>query len=209
MDGYLTVIMSLVAILAGAGVSWLFFRAQQQTDFQRLMSRLDNLGQDLTKVVRSGEVSEKIDLSRDLAEIRAAVYSLSEDVGGLAKEILSDVGRQQNRLLDSVQARFLAQVKESNRALRASIESELKGARSVDREGQVVDNLVQLVGNAIQTMGNYQRIAIEEESRAALDRVEKTVTSAVREVSDDVGELRKRIDAFPVALPPAGREVGE
>lgn len=201
MGNFLTIVMGLLGILGAAAISWVFFRAQQSADFRQLKGVLDELLVQVSLLERSRDITDKIDLQRELAELRVSIYGLSNDIGHIGSKIVSDFEQQQKQLLDAVQQRFASQVQQSHQALRASIERELKSPRGPNVENQVVENLVHLVGSAIQTMGNYQRIAIEEESLAALERVEKAVTGCMREVSEEVGDLKRKVDRLPLALP--------
>src|SRR5690349_11666231 len=118
----LTIALSVGGILTGIGVSWAFFRAQQQTDFNKLRDSLAEISKSVAILNDANKLSERIDLIKDLASLRATVESLNQHMSQLSATILSDFRRQQKEFMRSVQEEFEVQITESRKILEEAIE---------------------------------------------------------------------------------------
>lgn len=201
---WLNIILALSGLFAGAFVSWIFFRAQQKTDFNKLIQMLTDISGSVSILKDTSKISDKVELARDLTTIRVSVDNLSHKVNGLSGEILTDIRGQLDILMRAVSEQFDRQIEKSRTILIGSIERELKNSipSSPDRE-ILSGKLVDLFNNILHTMGEYQRITIRNEAETTLNNVEGKVTGAVTAVSKEAKQIVTKVDAL--SLPPSSR----
>jgi uncharacterized protein YoxC len=153
----LNIALSVGGMILGIVVSWAFFRANQQTDFNKLRDSLAKITEHVSILSQADMLWERMDLVNDLAGLRATVDSLNRTMLELSSTILKEFGRQQQEFTRSVQAEFENQTEKSSKVLEASIERELKDLipRSWER-AQIVARLGHLVKLAMYSMGQFQ-----------------------------------------------------
>ncbi len=196
--------LSALGCLIGAGVSWLFFRAQQQSDFNQLRAAVLNL---ISEVRASSSVSESVsrsvDTLKELAEIRSVVKEVGHGVNDLSSRIIGEFREHQRSLLETVQAQFERHVESSRTLLRQALEKELQFLVPQQQHEAVTSKLLDLVGHAMNSMGRFQRATIEQESQVTLTKVASAVTESVQEVARDVEKVEKVLGDLPgpIALP--------
>jgi hypothetical protein len=200
---WLTIALTLLGILIGAGISWAFFRAQQQLSFSAFEQKLSEIALGVTTLRENIKLSDHIDVARELGAVRSAVDHLDSAVGSLVGKVVGEVREQQSELLRVVQAQFDRQVAESREVLRSSVVKELGGSPSAQDQSALVNRLMDLVTDALTAMGHYQRAAIEDQSQAILERVEERIAGAIGKVGDEVHEIREKLSALEPASFPA------
>jgi uncharacterized phage infection (PIP) family protein YhgE len=199
----LNVVLSVGGILIGMVVSWAFFRAQQQTDFNKLRDSLTEISKSVAILNDANRLSERIDLVKDLSGLRASVESLNRYINQLSSTILNDFRHQQRVFMKSVQEDFEIQIEQSRKVLEGSIEKELKNLipSSPEQRGIII-RLVDLVKHALHSMGEFQRAIIENQSETALRKVATNVVSAIDEASKEAQQVKKQVETLPMLLPP-------
>lgn len=199
----LNVVLSVGGILIGMVVSWAFFRAQQQTDFNKLRDSLAEITKSVAILNDANKLAERIDLVKDLAGLRASVELLNQYINHLSSTILNDFRHQQGVFMKSVQEDFEIQIEQSRRVLEGSIEKELKHLiPDTPEQSGIIIRLVELVKHALHSMGEFQRAIIENQSEAALRKVASNVVSAINEASKEVQEVKRQVETLPRLLPP-------
>jgi hypothetical protein len=207
---WLTIALTLVGILIGAGVSWAFFRAQQQFSFNAFEQKLSEIAVGVTTLRENVKLSDHIDVARELGAVRSAVDHLDSAVSSLVGKVVGEVREQQAELLRAVQAQFDLQVAESREVLRNSVVKELGVVPSAQNQAALVSRLLDLVTDALTTMGHFQRAAIEDQSQEVLERVEERVAGAIGKVGDEVHEIREKLSALgPPPFPSLGLGSGD
>jgi hypothetical protein len=200
----LNIILSVGGILIGVIVSWVFFRAQQQTDFNKLRDSLSDISNSVAILKDANKLSERIDLVKDFAALRASVDTLGLSVSHLSATIIDEVRGQQKIFMKSVQEEFERQVEKSQKVLESSIERELR--KSIPRSPEqeiIISKLADLVKHAMHSMGEYQRVSFQNQSETALQKVEGKVVGAIGEVKKDVEAVKNQVTSLPKALPPS------
>jgi uncharacterized protein YoxC len=88
---WLQVVLSLVGFFAGAVISWIFFRAQQTTDFNVLRDLLNKVSHDIGNRDRT-VLGKLTSLDKTISKYDRTIMNLTETMGGLKE--LTDVSRR-------------------------------------------------------------------------------------------------------------------
>jgi division protein CdvB (Snf7/Vps24/ESCRT-III family) len=157
----------------------------------------------ITTLRENVKLSDHVDVARELGAVRSAVDHLDSAVNSLVGKVVGEVREQQTELLRAVQAQFDRQVAESREVLRNSMVRELGVLPLAQDQTALVNRLLDLVTDALTTMGHFQRVAIEDQSQAVLERVEERISGAIGKVGDEVHEIREKLRALEPASFPA------
>lgn len=129
----LQIVLSLIGFIVGAIMSWIFFRAQQKTDFVALRDAIQslknqeikNIDKNIAIIKKANDVSTYIRLNQEMSELHISIHKLSSDVNGLPQKIISDFKNEQHAFLDRVNDKFAEKVNESQITLEQHLRQEL------------------------------------------------------------------------------------
>ena len=195
---WLSVVLSIFGVACGAGISWVFFRTQLLTDFNKLQESLH------TVVTMQLDLAQKIDLSKeikdgvDLGSIKDTVQKLDRDLNSAVKEILSDVKSQQQELANKIQQEFRSQSDTATSSVKAAFSSEVSKyiANKNDQE-QLLSSLVSSFMDGMHAMGEYQKINIEKETLSSISEIESKISESIDNVVEEVVSLKNQVTMLP------------
>jgi hypothetical protein len=203
--------LQIVTFMAGIAVSvflsWLFYRAQQKTDYQKLTSEVQGLK--LTLEAHTKSVDELSPKSSDqivgLERLQGKVDALNQSLTQAVHSIVGEVKQQQTALSSTIQERFSAQSLEAVRIIRELLASDL--SRLVPAHSQrdaVIEKFVDIVNHAIKQLGDFQRLNLQQQSSTLIDTIEQRVGSSIAVVVSEVKDIKEAVRALPaLALAPA------
>ena len=219
---WLTIISSMLGMGIAAAISWIFFRAQQKTDYVKIRESLTSLESknilineilieqrtstekminNIYSIKNSTSMNDKIDLFKELSDIKNQVNGLGSNVISLVDKITSDIKIQQSELLELVQQKFYQQVSMAQKTLVKDIERELlnAGKEPVD-ESEKLQRIVELIGHVLNSMGEFQRATIKNQSEIILSNVQSDIVGRVNEVSREVNDIKRKMDQLPAPI---------
>ncbi|KPA15505.1 hypothetical protein MHK_004285 [Candidatus Magnetomorum sp. HK-1] len=222
LSDWLTILFSILGVSIAAVISWIFFRAQQKTDYVKIRelllsienqnnlsnsilhdqkSSLDQIKNNVQSVKDLCGVNDKIDLLQQLNDINKQVGMLGGDVSSLVEKITLDIKSQQRELLDIVQQKFYKQVLKTQDVLLKDLEKEILITRNGNMdEGHTLTRIVDLIGHVLNSLGEFQRANIQEQSSIILTNVKTEIGNRVDEVFKEVTIIKKQMDNLPLAL---------
>ncbi len=198
----LQIILSLIGFIVGAIMSWIFFRAQQKTDFVALRDAIQslknqeikNIDKNIAIIKKANDVSTYIRLNQEMSELHISIHKLSSDVNGLPQKIISDFKNEQHAFLDRVNDKFAEKVNESQVTLEQHLRRELTTfLPTANQQDKLVERMSELVKYAMISMGKYQLEVVATESDDVLKRTEKKVNSALSPVSEKLDGVDKQV----------------
>ncbi len=202
LSDWLQIVLSLVGFIVGAWVSWMFFRAQQKTDFVALRDAiqslknqdLKNIDKNIAIIQKANDVATYIRLNKEIGELHNSIYRLNGDVNGLPQKILSDFRTEQHIFLGRVNEKFNEKVLESQSTLEQHIRKELANfLPTANQQDKLVERLSELTKFVVISMGIFQRETIAIESEDVLTRTERKINNAVSPVSEVLDGVDKQV----------------
>lgn len=198
----LQIVLSLIGFIVGATISWVFFRAQQKTDFVALRDAiqalrnhdLKNIEKNIALIKESSNIKNDLQLNQKILELHNSINRLNGDVNGLPQRIISDFRVEQHQFLERVNQKFNEKVGESQITLEQHLRKELANfLPTATQQDKLVERMSELVKYAMISMGKYQREVIEAESEDVLARAEQKVAKAVNPVSEKIDGVGKQV----------------
>lgn len=200
---WLQIVLSLVGFLAGAILSWIFYRAQQTTDFNRLRDSINDLSRfdvSLTHLYESVQQASKnaTDIKDStnlrLGNLDNSMGRLSEAIGQLRES--SALSRRRDTATDSRLINLennltrilevMAQVKES-----ADISKKLDGFQEISSLKITIEHLSQTLDTAVDSIITEVRGQQSIISEAVQENFSEQSKKAVRDI---LGYLKRDLD---------------
>jgi len=190
---WLTICLSILGILVGAGISWMFYRTQMLADFSALHADVKDLQTKLNLV-------EQFNNTKEIASMKATIEKLDCNLNSAIKEILSNVKAQQYELAAKIQNEFKSQSDTATNIVRDAFSNEIgKFIKDSKDKEKLLKNLVESFMEGMRVMGEYQRINIEKETSISISDIEQKITSSIEEVLEEVLELKDKFLALPAS----------
>lgn len=200
---WITITMTLVAVLVGCGVSWAFFRTQLVADFKQILAKLSSLESKHDVMVSKVDAIESFKDATDLVEIKKTVDNIDRSLHTSVTSIISDVRMQQQELALRIQAEFDKQTVSSVDVVAQSFKNEIgRFVEDTNKQELLLTKLVQSFMDGLKAMGDYQRVSISDQSSTSLEAIEQSIKGSIDDVLDEVVELREQV----LSLPPPSEE---
>ncbi len=228
---WLQIVLSLIGFFLGAIVSWVFYRAQQNTDFNKLreeitkvttaldqnrnelrsqskknnefIKRAEATLNEVLKATVTLDVNQKFDELQDYSSIREKVDIISTNLGKVVEDIMIEVRGSQEIMFMTLQEKFDEQTNASLKLLEDSLRQELKSVLKAPSDiDMVLSKSLQVIENAIKAMGQYQQANMDQQADQILSAVEEKFVTALDEVVSEVSDLKEQVASLPLLLPP-------
>lgn len=178
---WITIAFTFVSVLLGFFISWLFFRAQQQTDFNLLKNEIFRLNTKLDP----GEISA----------ILKTVERIDKDLPRSISSILKDFEREQHSLSKEIQRKFDEQSKKSRKIIEEAFRKEINYILPSNNQSELLlAKLVDSFMDAMIRMGEYQKLNIESQSERHLGTIKNIVETEIKGVVNEVEQLKTKVD---------------
>jgi hypothetical protein len=197
---WLTISLALAGCIIAIAISLYFFRAQQQTDFNKLQARIGEVLEGIANLTSQDNVKEQVGFGEKLILIQSSIELLNKDVSNLSTKILADVRGEQGELLRSVQEKFEQQIEKSRQALENSLQRELIHLIPLSSQPEALSNITELVKHVLLSMGEFQRLTFQTHSEETLSNLEAKVSGDIVGLSNDVRGLQKQMENLTLTL---------
>ncbi len=199
---WLTIVVSLVVFILGAGISWIFFRSAQQTDFRKLLDTIDSiranefkeLHASITVIRQAKDIQEQMRVKDEIGGLREMIQRLSGEMNGLPNKIVITLKAEQKDLLDRISEKFNQKVTESQSVVEQSVRKELSGLIPLAQQQEILNRLTDMVKYSLMTMGKYQMAIVESESEQVFNETATKVKTAVVPVTKNVSALQEKVN---------------
>lgn len=201
---WLSIVLTLLGFILGSGISWIFFRSTQQTDFRRLLESIDSiranefkeLNASIAVIRQAKDIQEQMRVKDEIGGLREMIQRLSGEMNGLPNKIVITLKAEQKDLLDRISEKFNQKVTESQGVVEQSVRKELSGLIPLTQQQQILDRLTDMVKYSLMTMGKYQMAIVESESEQVFSKTATKVKTAVVPVTKNVSALQEKVNAM-------------
>lgn len=214
---WLSVFLTAVGGMFGAGVSLWFYRSQQDTDYRKVLDKLDEFrGNELRAIAESlaamsakREVEEQIGLKDTLLQLREMVAGLEKEMEFLPSKLASTFSAEQQALLQRVSTELARKVEDSRSTVEDSIRRAVAGIVPSDQQHRLMEQLADLVKYSILTMNKYQMTVLTEETSRSIKAAGEKIKVAVAPAAENVEALQAKLESADaqLALLPSRNEV--
>jgi hypothetical protein len=201
---WLSIVLFVISAFIGTCISWIFFRSQQQIDFNRLRESLDSIRANEFKELNASiavfrqakDFQEQMRIKDEINGLKGMVQRLSGEMNGLPNKIVITLKAEQKDLLERISEKFNQKVTESQTVVEQSVRKELSGLIPLAQQQQILDRLADMVKYSLMTMGKYQMAIVESESEQVFDEAATKVKTAVVPVTKNIDALQNKVNAI-------------
>lgn len=201
---WLSIVLTLVGFILGTGISWIFFRSEQQTDFRKLLDSLESiranefkdLNASIAVIRQAKDFQEQMRVKDEIGDLREMIQRLNGEMNGLPNKIVITLKAEQKDLLERISERFNLKVTESQGAIEQSVRNELSGLLPLAQQQNILERLTDMVKYSLMTMGKYQMAIVESESEQVFSDTASKVKTAVVPVTKNVSALQEKVNAI-------------
>lgn len=173
-------------------------------DYRTLTTKVELVDSDVKAlkdvIVTSNQLLDAVQDKSKLDAIHTSVDTLNEQMKLLGTGIVSDIKAGQNDLIEKVQARFERELDRAQAVMQSEVQRHLSQLSKPEQRDAAVSAIVDLVKHGIKGLGQYQRLAFETETDAALARVSSHVDERIADVKSEVATLRSEVSSI---VPPS------
>lgn len=201
---WLSIVLTLLGFILGTGISWIFFRSSQQTDFRKVLESLDSiranefkdLSSSIAVIRQAKDIQDQIRVKDEIGSLKEMVQRLNGEMSGLPNKIVVTLKAEQKDLLDRISEKFNQKVTESQSAVEQSMRKELSGLVPLAQQQQILERLTDMVKYSLMTMGKYQMAIVESESEQVFNDTATKVKTAVVPVTKNMSALQEKVNAI-------------
>jgi len=180
VSDWVTIAFTFFSVLSGVFISWVFFRAQQKTDFKSLKDEIFRL-------------NTKLD-PNEITSILRIVERIDEDLLRSVTSILKDLEKEQARLSKEIQAKFDEQSKKSRKIIAESFRKEISYVLPQNGQSEaLLSKLVDSFMDAMIRMGEYQRLNIEDQTERHREVIKQIIESETKGLVGEVENLKSKV----------------
>jgi len=205
MPDSLSLIIAALSVVFGIFVAWYFYREQQKTDFNRLERNLQKefrkLSSSYGKIEKALDVSEAIQVSKEISSLKSMVEGIKADVQQVSKNILEDVRIEQSQIIENMGIDFQKQIEGSQEEFKKALQEEIEEIVSPEMKEKLVTKINDLNLLVLRSHGKYQRESIEESMKSSMSNLGNSILSEIKVVSSKVDQLGLQAEKVTHNLP--------
>jgi len=201
---WLSIVLTLLGFILGTGISWIFFRSSQKTDFKALLGSLDSirakefkdLSSSIAVIRQAKDIQDQIRVKDEISALKLMIQTLNGEMNCLPNKIVVTLKSEQKDLLDRISEKFNQKVTESQSAVEQSMRNELSGLVPLSQQQQILDRFTDMFKYTLMTMGTFQLAIVKSESEQVFNDTATKVKTAVVPFTENMSALQEKVNAI-------------